>query len=70
MMTLLFAIWSIIICHMKTGVYLKWTLWERNESPLLFFKIEPTRHWTSWDEKWEEEEQAGNDEPEANNIIG
>ena len=55
---------------MKTGVYLKWTLWERNESPLLSFEIEPTRHWTSWDEKWEEDKQAGNDEPEANNIIG
>ena len=24
----------------------------------------------SWDEKWEEDEQAENDEPEADNIIG
>ena len=70
MMTLLLAIWSIIICHMKTRVYLKWTLWEKNESPLLTFEIEPTRHWMSWDEKWEEDEQAENDEPEADNIIG
>ena len=55
---------------MKTRVYLKWTLWEKNESPLLTFKIEPTRHWMSWDDKWEEDEQAENDEPDTNNIIG
>ena len=70
MMLLLFAIWSIIICHMKTGVYLKWTLWEKNEFPLLSFEIEPTRHWTSWNEKWEKDDRAENDEPEADNIIG
>ena len=70
MMTLLFTIWSIIICYMKTGVYLKWTLWKKNESPLLTFEIEPTRHWTFWDDKWKEDKQAENDEPEANNIIG
>ena len=70
MMSLLFAIWSIIICYMKTGVHLKWALWEKNELPLLTFEIEPTRHWTSWDDKWEEDEQAENDEPEADNIIG
>ena len=69
-MSLLFAIWSIIICHMKTRVYLKWTLWEKNESPLLSFEIEPTRHWTSWDEEWEKDNQAENDEPEADNFIG
>ena len=70
MTSLLFAIWSIIICHMKTGVYLKWTLWEKNESLLLSFEIEPTRYRTSWDEKWEEDDQAENNEPEADNIIG
>ena len=70
MMSLLFAIWSIIICHMKTGVYLKWTLWKNIKSPLLTFEIEPTRHWVSWDEKWDEADQAENDEPEADNIIG
>ena len=70
MMSLLFAIWSIIICHMKTGVYLKWTLWDKNESPLLSFEIEPTRHWTSWDEEWEKDNQAENDEPEADNFTG
>ena len=37
---------------------------------LLTFEIEPTRHWTSWDDKWKEDEQAENDEPEADNIIG
>ena len=65
MMSLLFALWSIIICYMKTGVYLKWTLWEKNESPLLTFEIEPTRYWTSWDNKWEEDEQAENNEPDT-----
>ena len=50
---------------MKTGVYLKWTLWKRIESPLLTFEIEPTRHWTSWDEKWDENNQAEQDEPET-----
>ena len=55
----------IIICYMKTGVYLKWTLWKRTESPLLTFEIEPTRHWTSWDEKWEKDDQAENDESET-----
>ena len=69
-MSLLFAIWSIIICHIKTGVYLKWTLWEKNESPLLSFEIEPTRYWASWDKKWEGDDHEENDEPEADNIIG
>ena len=55
---------------MKTGVYLKWTLWKRIEFPLLTFEIEPTRHWTSWDEKWDEDDQAEHDESEANDIIG
>ena len=50
---------------MKTRVYLKWTLWEKNESPLFTFEIEPTRHWTSWDDKWEEDKQAENEEPET-----
>ena len=67
MMSLLFAIWSIIVCHMKSGVCLKWTLWKRTESPLLTFEIEPTRHWTSWDEKWDEDGQADNDKPETIN---
>ena len=70
MMSLLFAIWSIIVCHMKTGVYLKWTLWQKIESPLLTFERELTRHWTSWDEKWDEDDQAENDGSEANNIVG
>ena len=70
MTSLLFAIWSIIVCYMKTGVYLKWTLWEKIGSPLLTFEIEPTRHWTSWDEKWDDEDQAEDDEPENNNVIG
>ena len=65
MMSLLFAIWSIIVCYMKTRVYLKWTLWKKIGSPLLTFEIEPTRHWTSWDEKWDEDDQAENDEPET-----
>ena len=65
MMSLLFAIWSIIVCHMKTGVYLKWTLWKKIESPLLTFEIEPTRHWTSWDKKWDKDDQAEPDEPET-----
>ena len=51
-------------------MYLKWTLWERNESPLVTFEIEPTRHWTSWDDKWEEDEQAENKEPEAVDTYG
>ena len=55
---------------MKTGVYLKWTLWKKIESLLLTFEIEPTRHWTSCDEKWDEDDQAENDGPEANNIVG
>ena len=55
---------------MKTGVYLKWILWKKIESPLLTFEIRPTRHWTSWDEKWDEDDQTENDEPEANNIVG
>ena len=61
--SLLFAIWSIIICYMKTGVYLKWTLWEKIGTPLLIFKIEPTRHWTSWDEKWNKDDQTDDNEP-------
>ena len=65
MMSLLFAIWSIIACYMKTGVYLKWTLWEKIRSPLLTFEIEPTRHWTSWNEKWDEDDQAEHDKPET-----
>ena len=65
MMSLLFAIWSLIACYLKTGVFLKWTLWIKTESPLFTFEIEPTRHWTFWDEKWEEEEQAENEEPET-----
>ena len=65
MTSLLLAIWSIIICHMKTGVYLKWTLWEKFGSPLLTFEIEPTRHWSSWDEKWDEDEQVEPDSPET-----
>ena len=76
MMSLLFAIWSTIICYMKTGVYLKWTLWKKTETPLFTFEIEPTRHWKFWDNKWEEDEQADNEEPEAdvnydwNNVPG
>ena len=70
MMSLLFAIWSIIVCYMNTGVCLKWTLWEKIRSPLLTFEIEPTKHWTSWDEKWEEDDQAEDDEPENDNVIG
>ena len=50
---------------MKTRVYLKWTLWKKIESPLLTFEIEPTRHWTSWDEKWDNNDQAENDEQET-----
>ena len=65
MMSLLFAIWSLITYYLKTGVFLRWTLWIKTESPLFTFEIKPTRHWTSWDEKWEEEEQAENDEPET-----
>ena len=64
-MSLLFAIWSIIICYMKTRVYLKWTLWEKIGSPLLTFEIKPTRHWTSWDEKWDEDDQTDENEPET-----
>ena len=62
MMSLLFAIWSLIACYLKTGVFLRWTLWIKTESPLFTFKIEPTRHWTFWDKKWEEDEQAENEE--------
>ena len=65
MMSLLLTIWSIIVCYMKTGVYLKWTLWEKIGSPLLTFEIEPTRHWTSWDEKWDEDDQTDDNEPET-----
>ena len=65
--SLLFAIWSSIICYMKTGVYLRWTLWERLGSPLLTFEIEPTRHWSSWDEKWNEDEEAEPDSPDTVN---
>ena len=65
MMSLLFAIWSLIACYQKTGVILKWTLWMKTESPLFTFEIEPTRHWTSWYTEWKEEEQAENDEPET-----
>ena len=68
MMSLLLTVWSIIICHMKTGVYLKWTLWEKIGCPLLTFEIEPTRHWTSWEKKWDKDEQAENYEPQANHI--
>ena len=67
MMSLLFAIWSIIVCYMKTGVYLKWTLWEKIGSPFLPFEIEPTRYWTSWDEKWDEDDQTDNNKPETIN---
>ena len=63
MTSLLFAIWSIIVCYMKTGVCLKWTLWEKIGSPLLTFEIEPTRYWKSWDEEWDEDEQTA--EPET-----
>ena len=63
MTSLLFTIWSIIVCYMKTGVCLKWTLWEKIRSPLLTFKIEPTRYWKSWDEEWDEDEQTA--EPET-----
>ena len=63
MMSLLLAIWSTIVCYMKTGVCLKWTLWEKIGSPLLTFKIEPTKHWESWDEKWNEDDQTA--EPET-----
>ena len=55
---------------MKTGVYLKWTLWKKIESPFLTFKIEPTRHWTSWNKKWDEDDQAETDGLEANDIVG
>ena len=65
MTSLLFAIWSIIVCYMKTGVCLKWTLWEKIRSPLLIFEIEPTKYWKSWDEKWDEGNQTNNDEPET-----
>ena len=68
MMSLLLAVWSSIICHMKTGVYLKWTLWEKIGSPLLTFEIESTRHWTSWKEKWNEEDQTESDKPQVNHI--
>ena len=68
MTSLLLAVWSITICHMKTGVDLKWTLWEKIGSPLLTFEIEPTRHWTSWEEKWNEEDQTDSDEPQVNHI--
>ena len=62
---LLFAIWSIIVRYMKTGVCLKWTLWEKIGLPLLIFKIEPTRYWKSWDAKWDEDDQADNNKPET-----
>ena len=65
MMSLLFVIWSIVTCYMKTGVCLKWTLWEKIGSPLLTFEIEPTRYWKSWDEKWDEDDQADDNEPET-----
>ena len=65
MTSLLFAIWSIIVCYIKTGVCLKWTLWEKIGSPLLTFEIEPTKHWESWDEKWNEDDQTA--EPETIN---
>ena len=58
MTSLLVAIWSIIVCYMKTGVCLKWTLWKKIGSPLLTFEIEPTKYWKSWDEEWDEDEQA------------
>ena len=67
MMSLLLAIWSIIICHMKTRVYLKWTLWKKIRSPLLTFEIEPTKHWVSWDKKWDQDDQTEPDEPEMIN---
>ena len=70
MMLFLFAIWSLITCYLKTRVYLEWTLWKKTESPLFTFEIEPTRHWTSWDDKWEEDEQTENEEPEADNTYG
>ena len=63
MTSLLFAIWLIIVCYMKTGVCLKWTLWEKIGLPLLTFKIEPTRYWKSWDKKWNEDDQTA--EPET-----
>ena len=50
---------------MKTRVYLKWTLWKKIESPLLTFEIESTRHWMSWDEKWDKDNQTENDKPET-----
>ena len=65
MTSLLLAIWSAVICYMKTGVYLKWTLWEKVGSPLLIFEIEPTRHWSSWDEKWDEDDKAELDSPDT-----
>ena len=64
-MSLLFAIWSLIACYLKTRVLLRWTLWIKTKSPLFTFEIKLTRHWTSWDDKWEEEEQAENEEPET-----
>ena len=65
MMSLLFATWSLITCYLKTRIYLKWTFWIKTKSPLFTFEIKLTRHWTSWDDKWEEGEQAENDEPET-----
>ena len=65
MTSLLFAIWSIIICYMKTRVCLKWTLWKKIRSPLLTFEIESTRYWKSWDEKWDENDQTDDNEPET-----
>ena len=65
--SLLFAIWSTIICYMKTGVYLRWTLWERVGYPLLTFEIEPTRHWSSWDEQWNNDNDAEIESPDTIN---
>ena len=65
MMSLLFAIWSLIACYLKTRVYLKWTLWEKLETPLFTFEIKSTRYWKFWDTEWEEDEQADNEELEA-----
>ena len=65
MTSLLFAIWWTIICYMKTGVCLKWTLWEKIGSPLLTFEIEPTKHWNSWDENWDADDQTDNNELET-----
>ena len=52
---------------MKTGVYLKWTLWKNIETPLFTFEMESTRYWKSWDDEWKEAEQAENGKPEVDN---